>query len=223
MRWDSHCPTFFVSWRYDENILVLLGKRCRNPFQRYINFTASVKIRTWAAVVVFVSGYAPLAWILAILDFDFDNRAFSHPIAAWSVIGVSILSIITLWLTIRELRGEYVVEVTEVEDRSHEFLDYALPYISSFALGEVLGKLNNGLAVLAFLALLGAISLSTQIVLINPLLALRGFGLYGLKIKNGDHSYTRLVISRFPPQEGGNIKVCALSKALLYGEKPFNN
>src|SRR5581483_11673341 len=112
-------------------------------------------------------------------------------------------------------------EVTEVEDRSNELLNYALPYVSSFALGDVLGKVNNGLAVLAFLGLVCAVSASTQIVLINPLLALGGFGLYGLKVKDGDATYSRLVLSRTPPAEGGKLKVCALSRALLFGEKPF--
>jgi len=176
---------------------------------------------TWAAVVIFASGYAPLAWILAILDFDFDKMAFGHPAAAWPVIAASFVAILLLWVTVNQLHGEVVVEVTEVEDRSHELLNYALPYVSSFALGDVLAKLNNGLAVLAFLGLVCAVSTSAQIVLINPLLALRGFGLYGLKVKDGEKTYSRLVLARTPPAEGGKLKVCALSRALLFGEQPF--
>lgn len=200
------------------------SSRCRpSALYALARFPRPMKLRTWASIVIFVSGYAPLAWILAILDFDFGTGWFAHPTTVGWIIGISLFSIFVLWLTVRDLHGEVVVEVEEVEDRSHELLNYALPYVSSFAVGDVLSDPSNGLAVLAFLTLICAVSTSTQIVLINPLLALCGFGLYGLKVRDGDRSYTRLVLSRTHPQEGEKLKVCALSRALLFGEKAFTN
>lgn len=183
-------------------------------------------MRIWASIVVFFSGYAPLAFLLAILNISTDANAgtfFAAPIAAYCAIGVAVVSLVFLWVTVSILHGDVVVEVIDVEDRSPELLNYSIPYIGSFALGNVLSDWKQLLVVCLFLAMLCGVSTLTRVVFLNPVLVFFGYGLYGVEIQEGDRLSKRLILSRSAPSQGTKLRVCALSRSLLFGEPAFNH
>jgi hypothetical protein len=182
-----------------------------------------MKFKIWVTITILMSAYAPLGLLLVILDFDFAKLSLGNPRVAFAVLGVSLVSVVVLWMVMARLRGEHFAEVLDVEHRSHEFLNYALPYISSFALGEVFGNLAHGLVVALFLVLLCVVSARAGIMLINPLLVFFGVGLYGVTIRmNGAESF-RLVLARQSPVKGAKLKVSYLSPVMLFGESPTSN
>ncbi|MDE3066759.1 MAG: hypothetical protein KGJ60_04320 [Verrucomicrobiota bacterium] len=181
-----------------------------------------MKLRYGAAIVIFVSSYAPLAVMLAIFDFNFSKWRPNDPTATWMTLGVGVISVMVLAVVMRSLHGDYVVQVTSVRDRSNELLNYALPYVASFYSGGGLGNPNFVVALGFFLFVIGWISIRTQIVLINPLLACVGYGLYEISYKDGQNTYERIVLSRTAPETGQALKISALTRFFIFGERAFN-
>lgn len=188
-------------------------------YQRAI-LSRHMKFRIWTTITILMSAYAPLGVLLVILDFDFEKMRLQNPVVAFTVLGMSVASVVVLWILMRRLRGEHFADVLDVEHRSHEFLNYALPYVSSFALGEVFGNLAHGLVVSLFLVLLCVVSARAGIMLINPILVLFKIGLYGVTLRMDGTEFFRLVLARQAPVKGTRLRVSYLSPLMLFGESP---
>ena len=103
-----------------------------------------MKPRILTAILLFISAYSPLFLILVIRDFDFDcTYQFKHPLVIYFILGISILSVILLFTTIKLMkRGNMLVKVAGVKNRSVDLINYSIPYIVSF-LGFDLSKMED--------------------------------------------------------------------------------
>lgn len=185
-----------------------------------------MKPRLWASIVIFVSGYAPLALILCALNMDLSSEDWSdwgpkNPFAVLVALSIALVSSLALGLVMRLVHGDHVVNVVEVEDRSPELLNYTIPYVVSFVASDLLGSANELWAFLIFLALMCAMSVKTQVVFINPLLTLFNYRLYGVQIESEGKSASKLILAKEAPNSGAKLKVCELGPVLMYGEMPF--
>ena len=109
-----------------------------------------MKPRSWAGVLVFVSSYVPLAIILAILDFNISQRTYGHPVCVLAVLALAALATPTVFFVVEHIDGAFEVEITQLQDRSNELVNYTLPYIVSF-IGIELGKPQSLVALIFFL------------------------------------------------------------------------
>ena len=179
------------------------------------------QLRPIPAFVVFLSGYWPLALVVAALDFDWIELRFGAPYTVFPVLAAMALSCaFTAWHFTRYQKGDRVT-VTGVADRSVELLNYAVPYIAGFA-GIDTGNLGHVFAMLLVLWVVFYVTYKTHTVVVNPFLLSLGYRLFDLEFKwgNGESGKT-LAVSRLPLAVDGEIRIrsiatsCALVVAVL--------
>ncbi|MDN3509988.1 MAG: hypothetical protein QY310_14370 [Candidatus Jettenia sp. CY-1] len=139
----------------------------------------------WASVIIFFSAYSPLALIFVIKDFNFITNKLEHPHVSFVILGFALLSVLFLWFVIRTIKKGFYITIEEAGNRSNELLNYTLPYIVSF-LEIDLGKPQDVIAFCLFMLLLCFLSIKTNIIFLNPVLALFGYRLYDVKFKEND-------------------------------------
>lgn len=90
----------------------------------------SLRLRFWASLLIFVSGYAPLLVILAVKDLQIVNRIPTpqHPWMFAVLIAVAALSSLMVLGAIRSIRSGLSVEVTKAANKSGEMFGYTIPY-----------------------------------------------------------------------------------------------
>lgn len=134
-------------------------------------------IRFWAAVIIFISGYIPLFIILIIKDINGDF-IFKNPVLSYSLIIISIVSGLFLYLVIKNLEtGGFPIEITSVKHKSSEIVNYTIPYMISFFAFD-LAKTQDLIVFIIFFVLLCVLSIRSQSIFLNPILAMFGYGLY---------------------------------------------
>ena len=87
-----------------------------------------MNVNTFAAICIFTSAYSPLALIFTIKDYDFVNKKFNHPsslITIWAITGLTLL---LLYIVIKNIRGGHRVKIKDIEERSNELVNYTIPY-----------------------------------------------------------------------------------------------
>ncbi len=174
-----------------------------------------MKPRFFTAILLFISAYSPLFLILAIKDFDFKlTHQLQHPIPIYVLLGLSVLSIILLFVTIgRMKRGNLVAEIVTVKNRSVDLINYTIPYMISF-FGIDLSKPDDVIAISIFLLMLLILTVTSKSVFINPLLALVGYGLYDLDYKRDGKTYSTIILSKFELHEGERYYIRSLTRFL---------
>ena len=96
------------------------------------------------------------------------------------------------------------------------FTNYTLPYLVTFV-GLKLSEPASVLGFVFFMLLFGALTIKTQALWINPLLALRGFRLYEASVqKDGGDLQTILVLSENPLRVGERCRADYLTEHQLY-------
>lgn len=156
-----------------------------------------MKPRLFTAILLFISAYSPLFIILAIKDFDFEKAfRFKHPIADYSIIGLSILSIILLFILIGNIqRGSMAVTIKAVRSRSLDIINYTIPYL--FCAFDIdISKIEDIITIGLFLVLLLVLTINTQSIFINPILAIRGYTFYDVDYEFDKKTYSTVVISK---------------------------
>lgn len=157
-----------------------------------------MKVRRWTSITFFLSSYAPLAPIILFRDYNFRDHAFRNPTAVTIVACIAALASIFLFIAMRQIRHGVQVNVRAVANKSGELVNYTIPYMISF-FGFELSDANAIFAFLFFLALMYVLTVQTQNIFINPLLAVRGWALYDVTYRTtaGEHQATFLARSEF--------------------------
>lgn len=150
-----------------------------------------MKTRFWASFVIFMSAYAPLAFLFAIRDWDDGVGRLKHPSFVWCALLAAGFSLLLLKVVVASFQGDYHVVPTAVEYRSNDLVEYTIPYLISFFSVDF-GKWPDIAALGFFLFLLFILSFKTQTLFINPVLALLGYGMYDVEFEEGGR--TRKVI-----------------------------
>ncbi len=175
-----------------------------------------MKPRIFTAILLFISAYSPLFFILAVKDFDFDNLYFKHPIADYSLLSITALSIILLFYSVSNInRGNMAVKVISFKSRSLDIINYTIPYLFS-AFDIDLSKPEDIITILLFLSILLILTISSQSVFINPLLALKGYAFYDLQYEFNKKMGSVIVISKYDLQANEYYYIRSLSRFLYF-------
>jgi hypothetical protein len=150
----------------------------------------------FARTVLFVSAYAPLLALFAILD------SFHRPWAAWTCAGVAAVGLILLavfWHVAKKGPAEGVT-VVRVTRRDEDVLAFFVTYVVPFAVAPVDSD-RVAFALLFFLALVGLLYLRAGIFRVHPVLLLCGVHLYELETTDPTHVvvYGPLIVRSLAP------------------------
>lgn len=182
-----------------------------------------MKPKLFTAILLFVSAYSPLALILAVKDFNFECYFnFHHPKTIYSLLALSAISIIVLFITINSIKkGNMPVKVVEVQNRSVDLINYTIPYIVSF-FGFDLSKLDDVISLSIFLLLMLLLTIKSKSVFLNPILLLVGYNLYDLKYTFNGIESSRIVLSKHELKKGEQYYIRSLTRFLYLVKDKVN-
>lgn len=175
----------------------------------------SLRLRFWASLLIFVSGYAPLLVILAVKDLQIVNRIPTpqHPWMFAVLIAVAALSSLMVLGAIRSIRSGLSVEVTKAANKSGEMFGYTIPYVLSFVRID-LGEWQTLVSLAIFLGMMFAVAYRTQTVFVNPILAVSGYMLIDCTFKRAGTEMQAMIITRVPLKIGASYTIERLSHYL---------
>jgi len=174
-----------------------------------------MKPRFWTSLMLFVSAYAPLGVIVAAKDFDYTKFSFQHPWGCGVALTLAVLSVLLLWFVMQRLPGQHPVEVKTVKGRAGDLVNYAIPYLVTFVTVDEFFQAANLIAFGLFMALLFILTLKTQSLFINPVLAVMGYGLYDVEFREGKHTREGVLLCRGELSPGGTVRILRLSQFLF--------
>lgn len=176
-----------------------------------------MKPKLLTAILLFISAYSPLFLILVVKDFDFYcSYSFKHPFGISILLGVSVLSVILLFVTINLIkRGNMPVTVKVVKNRSIDLINYTIPYIVSF-FGFDLAKVEDIISLSIFMLLLLLMTIKSKSVFMNPILLLAGYNLYDLEYEYDGKQGSAMVISKKEIKSGERFYIRSLTRFLYF-------
>lgn len=142
-------------------------------------------------ILLFLSSYAPLFWILA-----YRNR---HDTATWIVLAATgVLAALGLLAVMLSYRGAKGVPITiaHCKPRDAEVLSYVASYLIPFFAID-LSKIDDRVTLVAFLFVLGVVYVNSSLLLVNPLLSLARYRAWDIEDNSG-HEY--LLVTRKIPK-----------------------
>jgi len=151
------------------------------------------------SIAIFISGYTPLFFIMIIKnikefkwhEFVFPSPILSHtslkapywvvlnnPMIVVFLITLSALSLLLLKYVLKNIsENPFEIKIVKAKSRSSEVVNYTIPYMISFVAFD-LGKWQDITSLFLFLSVLCLLSIRSQSIFINPILAAAGYGLY---------------------------------------------
>lgn len=183
-----------------------------------------MKPKIFTAVLLFFSAYSPLFIILAVKDFDFDKSfRFKHAVAIYSLLGISVLSVLLLFLTVSAIRpGNMSVKVLEIKNRSSDLINYTIPYIVSF-FGFDLSKIDDVISLSIFLFLMLFLTIKSKSVFMNPILLIAGYNLYDLEYEFDKKIASTIAISKYEMKTQDNYYIRSLTRYLYFVAEKDNS
>jgi hypothetical protein len=172
--------------------------------------------RLFTSIVIFVSSYSPLAIILLIKDFNTATHWFDHPRTCVIALIVAVVSVLVLIIVVAMLRGGgFPVTVRRISNRSNELVNYTIPYMISFFAFN-LGSWQDLASFGWFMALMCFLTIRTQSLFINPILAFMGFGLYDVEYEENAVSKQGIFLSRRELTIGQQCQIARVSYFLYF-------
>lgn len=183
-----------------------------------------MKPKVFTAILLFISAYSPLALILAVKDFDFEYILnFRHPIAIYVLLGLSLLSILLLFYSIKATkRGNMPVKIIEVQNRSVDLINYTIPYIVSF-FGFDLSKMDDVISLALFMLLMLLLTIKSKSVFLNPILLIAGYNLYDLKYEFNKTQASKIILSKHELKKGEQYYIRSLTRFLYLAKEKITN
>lgn len=174
-----------------------------------------MKPRLWTAVLMFISSYSPLLFILSARDFNFEKYQFNNPIVVGVCVVMAVVSFLLLKLVTRQFKGGIQVTVEKVENRSVELLNYTIPYLISF-LPLKIGQPQELLAFGMFMLMMFWLTYKTDNLYINPVLTLIGYRLLRLTFKEQAEGSRELSVNVLAKQDLGGGEIIFVEKITTY-------
>lgn len=151
--------------------------------------------RLWVSIIIFISSYSPMVFILALRNFNSETLKFNNPYFMGFIALISIISLILLDFTLSKITGGFPIIVKKAYNRSSELVNYTIPYMISFA--EIdFSKWQDMLSFALFMFLLCLLTIKTQSYFINPILAIKGYGLYEVEFEENGILKSGIFVSR---------------------------
>lgn len=180
-----------------------------------------MKPKLFTAIILFTSAYSPLFIILIVKNYDFESNRLSHPYISIVLLLMIIISIILTFISLKKIvPGSMVVKITEIENRSGEFINYTIPYLLSF-LGDSLKNPADIFALCLFLLVLFIISVKSQTLFINPILIFFGYGYYDVTYEFEGKVKKVSILSKVEMLENESYYIRSISKYLFFLAKPY--
>ncbi|KAB1068974.1 hypothetical protein F6U93_04260 [Tamlana haliotis] len=183
-----------------------------------------MKPKIWTSILLFISAYSPLFLILAVKDFDFDYTCrFQHPFVIYVMLGLSILSVLILFLIIKFMpRGNMPVVIKTVSNRSVDLINYTIPYILSF-FGFDLSKYEDIISLAIFLTIMLVLTITSRSLFLNPILAFAGYGLYDIEYQFNERTKSIAVLSKHELKSGQKFYIKSLTRFLYLVKEKVKN
>jgi hypothetical protein len=164
---------------------------------------------------LFLSAYLPLFLILAIKTW-FDVTAI---VILLAVVLYSFVWFLMIWVRQKETTDSY--NVVGVENKSKEALTYLVPYIIAFISFDMT-KWQDLTALFVLMLLLFVVYVNSDLLYINPLLALFSYQVYQVEVKKiaagcDEKKWDITVLSSEKIHVGDNLKVRDLSDNVFLG------
>jgi len=103
---------------------------------------------------------------------------FTNPLTVLAIFLIALLSLFMLRYVLKNISANpFDIEIKHAKSRSSEVVNYTIPYMISFVAFE-LSKWQDLASLLIFLSILCLLSIRSQSIFINPILAALGYGLY---------------------------------------------
>lgn len=175
----------------------------------------SLRLRLWASLLIFVSGYSPLLVILAVKDLQFRGSVPTprHPWLLGIFVLLAVVSSFMVLGAVKSIHSGLAVEVTKASNKSGEMFGYTIPYVLSFVRTD-LGEWQTLVSLVIFLAMMFAVAYRTQTVFVNPVLAVAGYMLIDCTFKRAATETQAMVITRVPLKTGATYTFERLSHYL---------
>lgn len=182
-----------------------------------------MKPKIITAILLFFSAYSPLFFILAVKDYNFIGFYFKHPIPDITLIIISLISNVLLFIIVAKIKkGNMVVTIKQVRSRSLDIINYTIPYL--FCAFDIdLSKPEDIITIGLFLLILMILTIKTQSIFLNPLLALRGYIFYDLEYEFDKKQYSTVVISKFDLRLEHRFYIRSLTRFLFFVTKEVKN
>ena len=174
-----------------------------------------MKLRFIPASLIFLSSYFPLGLIFIIKDLESDTLYPQHPYIAIGVAVVFLFSCAMVLSAPRSFKGGLPITLTKVSNKSGDMFTYTIPYMISFY-NFNLGDWKTLLCLGVFMTIMFLLSYKTQNMLVNPVLALAGYGLYDCQFTHGGSTRQGLMISKLVLEENQTYHAETLSPFLYY-------
>lgn len=181
-----------------------------------------MKPKFLTSILLFISAYFPLFLILAVKDFDFEKtHKLEHTTAVYIMLGIGLLSIVVLFSILKFIsRGNMPVEITDVNNRSVDLINYTIPYILSF-FGFDLSKCEDIISLTIFLIIMFVLTLTSKSLFLNPILAFVGYGLYDIEYEFNSKRTSIAVLSKFDIKKGEKYYLKSLTRFLYLVKEPI--
>lgn len=177
-----------------------------------------MKLKFLPSLLIFISSYFPLTLIFLIKDLNATTFRLQHPIVAAVVAIVTLIACLSTLIASRSIKGGVPVKIVKVTNKSGDMFTYTIPYMVSFY-NFTLGDWKTLLCLLVFMTLMFALAYRTQNLLVNPVLALVGFGLYDCQFKDGASDCHGLLLSKSEFRAGDSCVIERLSTFLYFVAK----
>jgi hypothetical protein len=174
-----------------------------------------MKLRFLPSLFIFLSSYFPLAIIFVIKDLDDSTFYPQHPTIATVIAFVAIGSCAFVIIAAQSIKTGLPIRIMKISNKSGDMFTYSIPYMIAFY-NFTLGDWKTLLSLLVFMVLMFTLAYKTQNMLVNPVLALAGYGLYDCQFKDGDRELQGLLISKRTFQLGDTCVVERLSASLFF-------
>lgn len=173
------------------------------------------QLRPIPAFVVFLSGYWPLAVIIAALDWNWEMMCFKAPWTVGAIAASFIAACVFAALHFAYYTKGDRLKVISAQDRSVELLNYAIPYIAGFT-GLDTGNLGHIIAMIVVLWVVFYVTYKTHTVVINPFLLSLGYRLYDLDFEWNDGKTGKvLAVSKFELTAGETVRARNISTSCV--------
>lgn len=174
-----------------------------------------MKLRLIPSLLIFISSYFPLAIIFAVKDLDSVTFKPQHPILASTIIILTLFSCLIVLIASKSIKGGVTVKILKTANKSGDMFTYTIPYMISFY-NFNLGDWKTLTCLFIFMSLMFSIAYRTQNLLVNPVLALIGYGLFDCQFKDGKNDINGYILSKYEFRVGDCCVIEKLSPFIYF-------
>jgi hypothetical protein len=115
------------------------------------------------------------------------------------IIGVVFISIMLLFFIFKSIKKDIengdIITLKKIENRSQDIITYTIPYLLAFISTSFI-SLSDIISTGLFFFILMILTIKSNSIFINPILAMAGYGLYDIHYSYNNNDMYKTVLSR---------------------------